>query len=468
MKAHNLVQMLSQTVNRFPDKPACLWKENGQFHSMTYQKLWHIIRDFAFGLERLGIRAGSKVALLARNHPRWLISDFAILSLGAVTVPIHPSSSTDQIRHLLEHAGAEAIIVGDPDLLAQLPQPLSSKTRHVILMTQEAGEGHKALQFETVLQMGQTVALEELDWAYPAIQPAELATIVYTHASDAPSKGIMLSHANLISSIESASLAVPISQHDRLLSVLPLSHILERTAGQYSPLFHGATIAYANYAEPLDAQQLMQELKDFQPTILIGMPSLFEQMHDMIQQKIQSSWIRQMIFSQALHIAQQHQLYAQKGWNWPVPAKWRFLHACAHGLAFAPIHRAFGGKLRFMISDGSSFPSAITRFFRLIGIPIVESCSLAECSLGISLQRIPDLKPGTAGKPLPGMEIRILSDGELLVKSSSVMMGYYRDVEATSKVLVNGWLHTGLLVEVDDGGWIRIKERKIAEEMAIS
>lgn len=447
MKTHNLVQMLELTVNRFPDRIACTWKENGKIYSITYQKLWNQIRDFAFGLERLGIRPGSKVALFSHNHPRWIISDFAILSLGAVTVPIDPFVSPDQLKTILERTEIETIIVGDSNLMTQFLQ-FSQNIRHIILLKKKPDDQHKALQFETVIQMGQTVALEELDWAYPAIQPVELATIVY----DSPSKGIMLSHVNLLSSIESALLSTPISRHDQVLSHLPFSSIFSRCLGLYLPLYQGASIMIK---ESLEAHSLHLFLKELKPTILIGPSSLFETLYIHIKQKRNSKLLR-LLFPYASQIATQTHHYVQKGWNWVIPSHLRLRHALAHSFIFSILQREFGGSLRFMISD-HPLKSSLSYFFQQIGIPIIESYRLAACSIGISIQRIPDLKPGTAGKPFPGMEIRTLTDGEILVKSNSVMMGYYQDDEATSKVLINGWLHTGIIGELDEEGWLHIK-----------
>lgn len=448
MKAHNLVQLLAQTVQRYPNHLSCLWNENGQIHSLTYQKMWNQIRDFAFGLECLGICPGSKVAILSENHPRWIISHFAILSLGAITVPIDPSIAPNRLKFILEHAKVKAIIIENSQLMDQHPF-LSAEKYHIILLEKKETDQHKALQFETVVQMGQTISLEELDWAYPAVQPAELATIVY-HSS----KGIMLSHANLLSSIENTLLSTPISHHDQILSYISFSSVFSQCMGLYLPIRQGACILI-DRNQPFD----YYSLKKLKPTILIGHISLFENFSTHIKQKINSSWFIQKLFPYAIKIAKQVSHYTQKGWNWVIPPYLRLIHALVDSFIFSTLHKEFGGALRFMISN-HPLSTEISVFFQQIGIPVIESYELASCPPGISTQRLPNINPGTAGKSIPGTELRTLNDGEILVKSSSAMIGYYRDEKATSQVLINGWLHTGIIGEIDDEGWLHIKGLK--------
>lgn len=454
MKPHNLVEMLAQTVKRYSDKTALMWKHEGTYQSMTYQKLWNTVRDFAFGLERLGVRSGTKVAIFSENNPRWIISDFAILSLGAVTVPIDPSLTGKQITFILQNADVDVIIIQRPDMLEQLIEVFQI-SNHLILMHGKAEGSYKALQFETVLQMGQTVAIEDYDWVYPSIQSSDLATIVYPSEATDDLKGVMLSHGNILSNIESAHHCVPFTSFDILLSILPLSHTLERIMGHFAPMYVGAAIGYT---EKVD--NVTQNMKEVRPTVMISMPHVFENIYNPIMAEMTSSPAKKRLFESAMKIAEKYIKIASQGYNWPIPKMLRLQYALVHFIFFAKIHEKLGGNLRFMVSGEANLDADIRQFFSCMGIPIVETYGLAESSSVIAFNRLAAIKPGTVGKPLPGTEIRLLADGELLVKSPSVMLGYYKQEEATAKKVVNGWLHTGEIAHMDEEGYVRIVSRK--------
>ncbi|SEN65691.1 AMP-dependent synthetase/ligase [Lihuaxuella thermophila] len=454
MKPHNLVEMLSRTVKRAPDKTALMWKEDGKYQQMSYQKLWSMIRDFAFGLERLGIHQGTKVAILAEHNPRWLISDFAVLSLGAVSVPIPPKLEDEQITQILQHADVEAMIAKDSETLARVPE-LPGCVRHSILMYGTAAGDMKALQFETVMQIGQSVGMEDSDWAYPAIQSSDPATIVHTSGTTGDPKGVLLSHGNLLSSLDAAQHSVPCTSFDRFLSVFPSSGIFERMAGQMLPLYFGAAIAYAENEETVT-----ENIREVRPTILVGVPRSFENIYRQIRSEMNGSRMKKYLFDLAAKLLNEYAQISSRGFNWPVPNHLLLKHALSHVLVFSSIRERLGGHLRFMIAGGGALAPEIHRFFHTLGIPVVETYGLTECSSLVSSNRPDQVRPGTAGKPLPGTEIRLLSDGELLVKSPSVMLGYYKQPDLTAKTVINGWLHTGDIAEIDENGHIRIIDRK--------
>ncbi|MBA4495391.1 AMP-dependent synthetase/ligase [Paenactinomyces guangxiensis] len=454
MKSHNLVEMLAQTVKQYPDKTALRWKQDGKYHSMTYQKLWNTIRDFAFGLERLGIRAGTKVAILSENHPCWVISDFALLSLGAVSVPIYPALQVQQIFFMLQHTDTEAVIVQQPDLLTQITK-VPKCTRHFILMNGKAKGDVKALQFETVIQLGQTAVIEDTDWAYPSIQSSDPATIVHSSVGDENPKAILLSHGNILSNIEMWNHFVPYTSLDTFLSILPLSDMFERVTGHFAPICAGATVAYAESVE-----KAFINMREVHPTILIGTPGLFQTIYRGITEDLSQSPIKHRFFDWAMKIAARHQQIASQGFNWAIPKKLRLQYAFLQDFVFANIYDRLGGQLRFMVSGGSMPDAEVRQFFSAIGLPVLEAYGMAECTAVIASNRLAHIKPGTEGKPLPGTEIRFLPDGELLVKSPSVMTGYYKDPEESAKTIVNGWLHTGVTAQADKDNYIRIIDRK--------
>ncbi|TCS92851.1 AMP-dependent synthetase/ligase [Hazenella coriacea] len=454
MKSHNLIDLLAKSVKKNSNQIALQWKQEGVTKTFTYQKLWNTVRDFAFGLERLGIRANSKVAILGENHPHWLISDLAILSLGAITVPIHLTFSTEQIHQFMKQTDVETIIVQDSQMLKRL-HLLDLPVKHLILMQGTPNEDQKALQFETVIQMGQTIGIEELDWAYPSIQPSDLATIVFTSGTTGQPKAVMLSHLNILHQIESFAFAVPYSVSDIFLSVLPMSHTFERITGQFAPLGSGATIAYTRKTDNI--QQTMIEVK---PTIILTLPQLLEKLHKQLVQEWTHNNLKQKLFDWASSIAKSYLETTAKGFNWSVPNDLRVKHTLAHLAVFSKIRKMLGGQLRLMISCGAPLQTDVSSFFAHSGVPIIESYGLTECSSIVLSNQVHQMQNGTIGSAIPGTEIRILPDGELLVKSPSIMVGYYKQEEETAQTMSNGWLHTGDLVEWNENGSLRFFERK--------
>ncbi|MBD1373806.1 long-chain fatty acid--CoA ligase [Hazenella sp. IB182357] len=454
MKPHNLVEMLANTVKRLPDKTALMWKESGRYVDLSYSKLWETIQDFAFGLKSLNINPEAKVAILAGNSHKWLISDLAILSLGAVSVPIYATNTGKQIEFILNNADVEMLIVESPEMLARISNP-PEHTKHFILMNGESTSSIKALNFESVLQMGRKRYETEKDWAYPAIQPHTLATIVHTSGTTNNPKGVMLSHHNILSTIEACSQTHPFNTNDLFLSILPTSHIYERAAGHFTPLYFGATIAYSE--GPL---KLLENLQEVKPTVLVAVPRLFEKIYSNIQNELRKSPLKAKLFNWALKISEERFHYTSKGFNWPVPKKLMIKHAFAHYLVFSKLQEKLGGRLRSTMSAGASLDRDICLFFTYIGIPAFEAYGMTESSTGILGNPVTNHKPGTVGVPFPGTEIRLMPDNELVARSSSVMMGYYKEPEETAKTIVNGWLHTGDIAEIDEEGYVKIVDRK--------
>ncbi|MBA4601118.1 AMP-binding protein [Thermoactinomyces mirandus] len=454
MKFHNLLEMLANTVRRFPEKTALSWEENGKIYKLTYQRLWNMIRDFALGLEKIGIRPGAKIALIAENHPRWVISEFAVFSLGAVSVPIAPDRHPKQIREILSHADTEGVITDQYTLLEKLKDK-SSGLKHYILLYGEAKGDQRALQFDTIIQIGQAVSTEEMDWAYPAIQPSEVAILHYSNECAEANKGVMLSHSNLINNLESFLYAIPYSKHDHFLSILSLSHPFERIAGYLAPLASGAEISYlSKKADWLTASQYIK------PTMLVLTPTLIQTIYGHLMKQIRSSSTKYYLFQKALQQAEKIYELKSKGYNWPMSKSLELKHSLFQTIFFAPVKQQLGGQVRFVLSGGTPLPVQLHRFFWCIDLPIVEGYYLPECASVISATSLTHPHPGTAGKPLPGIELRIQTDGELLIKCPHVILGYYKVPLSEMNGYSNGWISTGDYAEMDAEGSLRAIRRR--------
>ncbi|MBA4494503.1 AMP-dependent synthetase/ligase [Paenactinomyces guangxiensis] len=452
MTPKNLVEMLYQTTQRFPEKRAIMWKEKGKYQSCTYRELWNTVLCFAEGLRQMGIGRGSKVAVFSENGPRWLISDFAILSLGAVTVPIYPTLAANQVSFILENADVELAIVQTPQMVKRL-KGWPKQVRHIILLENKPVKHPIVVPFEQVVQ--DTVPNRKpAEWE--TLDPGDLATIVHTSGTTGNPKGVMLSHGNILSNIIGSLYYLPVTHHDLSLSFLPVSHIFERTCGHFTPMYAGGTIAYAE-----NLTTVPQNILEVKPTLITSVPRLYEKIYGQIMQQIKSgSLLKLRMFNWALQAAKNRKAYTDKGYGTRVPFWTEIRYLIAQHLVFSKIISKLGGQLRLMVSGGAALDPKVSHFFSTIGLPILEGYGMTECSPVISTNPVTRYKPGTVGLPLPGTKVQLAEDGELMVKSLSVMMGYYKQPEETEKTLENGWLRTGDIADMDEDGFIRIIDRK--------
>lgn len=449
MKPHNLVKMLALKVQIHPDKIALRYQEQ----AYTYQKLWNMIRDIAFGLERLGVRQGTQVAIIAENHPHWIACDFAIMSLGGVTVPLVPDASPQQWTEWLAQAKAEVLIIGSSSEQLTSFQP-PSVVRHVIHLTEFPSSAHKALQFDTLIQLGRTIALEELDWAYPAVQPSDLATVQFTRGTTGSPKAVMLTHANLLHSIDNLAYLHPYHQEDTVLTTAPMAHLYARLTGALLPLSIGATITIAEQInQPLPCLTLHK------PTLLITTPSTIRQIKRQLLQHVSQTPWRKLTFHHAVHLAARFHRYEQRGRYSPIPVRLRFAYAWAHLLSFSALHRQLGGQLRLVISSGDPIDESLHAFFSQMGLPLVSLYGTTETGYAIACQHSYHADR-TSYQLLPQVEARLLPDGELLVKSPSTTVGYLNDVALTETNIRHGWVHTGDLASYTHDGQLQLHGRK--------
>lgn len=453
-KPQNLLEMLYFTVKRHPNKKAVLWKENGKYFSFTYFELWDLIRQFAFALRQMGVQRDTKVAIFAENGPHWLISDFAILSLGAVTVPIDPALTGAQARLILQHTDVEMAVVQNREMLSRVIS-WPDHVKKMILIEETVPDHPLVISFKSAMDQGKASPIIDR-WGWQTLDRDDVATIVHTSGTADRPKGAVLSHGNILANVENMQHFVPVNHHDTFLSFLPLSHIYERTVSMFTAMAAGGTIAFAE--SPDNAPQYLSEIK---PTLITGVPRLYEKWYAQIMESVeQSSPLKKRIFRWALKIGEERHRHISQGPGWPIPLALDKKYLRARSFVFAKFHEQTGGKLRLMISGGASLHPKISRFFSAIGLPVLEVYVMTEGSSVIACNPIHHIKPGTVGRPIPGTEVKLSDDGELLVKGPSVMTGYYNQPDETEKTVVNGWLHTGDIVQIDEEGYMRIVGQK--------
>lgn len=447
--------MFEQSIQQHGSKPALAHKpKGGTYQDISYAKLGESVDAFSKGLNALGVQKDDRVAILSENRPEWAITDFGSLKAGAVTVPMFSTLTAAQVRYILNDSGAKIICVSTE---TQLKKVLSIRDNvptleHIIpydAIEDEIPEG--VIQFEHICEDAEVAVSGES----AEVSEDDIATIIYTSGTTGNPKGVMLTHANFISNLQACKSLIDVGETDVLLSFLPLSHVFERLGGHYVPIFSGAKVAYAESI--LTVARNMQEVS---PTVMLSVPRLYETMHDRVLSAVQAgSPLKQKIFHWGVSVGSAVSSAIQQGKN--PSTLLRMKQGIANKLVFAKLKAATGGKLRFFVSGGAALPQSIAEFFHAAGILILEGYGLTETSPVISMNHPAKWKFGTVGVPVPGVEVQIAEDGEILTRGPHVMKGYFNNEAETAEVIdADNWFHTGDIGLIDEDGFVKITDRK--------
>ncbi len=449
-------------AGRFP-KPLAIGRCRGdQIVGISSKEMLERIRDLSLGLGALGVTSGDRVALIAESRPEWLLCDLAILAGGAVTVPVYPTLSAAQARYILQDSGARLAIVSTGlqlDKLQEVRHLLPSLEAVVVMDAATAAGTTSVLSLEELEQRGHARmtaewgAAKEFRDRARAVGADDLATIIYTSGTTGEPKGVMLTHANLVANLRGAAPSLDLSPDDVALSFLPLSHGFERMVA-YIYLFSGVSIVFA---ESFDT--VARDLVKVRPTVLTGVPRVYEKLNARIVDVGQSTpGARGKIFVWAVKAGVARSSAVLRG-RTPGPIT-RLKAAIADRLVFATIREKLGGRLRFAASGSAPLAANILEFFYAIGVPVIEGYGLTETSPILTFNPRNAPRIGTVGKAIPGVELRIAPDGEILARGPNVMRGYFNKPEATADVLRDGWFHTGDIGQLDADGYLAITDRK--------
>jgi long-chain acyl-CoA synthetase len=428
-------------------------------------KLW---RDFSWGaiaeaaaklragLLRFGLKPGDRVAILADNSPEWVIVDQAALGMGAIVVPLYTTSSAEETRHVINDSGARVVAAGGDELVKKLLGFGSSIPGVEAIIAIHPGAGARERSVGTAPVM----TLESASAAQPApVGPGKrdvLATFIYTSGTTGPSKGVMLTHGNILSNAADSIEVLALNETDSTLSFLPVAHSFERTGGYYAVMLAGGTISYAE-----GLAQVAGNLLETNPTVLLVVPRLLEVIHTRVRRMVETgSPVRRRLFEAALGAGMRATEYRLRGE--PLPAALGLKMALYRRLVFHRIRAIFGNRLRYLVSGGAPLSPDIYRFFAAAEVPLVEGYGLTEASPVVSVNLLgKGTRIGTVGRPLPSVRVKTAPDGELLVHGPNVMKGYFRLEQDTREAIdAEGWLHTGDIAEIDSDGFIRITDRK--------
>jgi len=455
-----IVEMYDRISKHFInlERPALMHKVQDKWVGIKYKELRETVRNFAMGLLSLGIKRGDMVGIISENRPEWVFSDLAILSIGAIGVPMYPSSTSNTIEYIMNDSECKAVIVSNKLQLTKVQkiQDNVKSLKYIIVMNEKDAEDG-VFSFSQIIEKGKQEAPKYesiLDDEMKKVKPDDLATLIYTSGTTGEPKGVMLTHNNFVSNVKSALQVISADENDIFLSFLPLSHSFERMAGYYTAFSAGCLIAYAQSIDTV-----AKDLQEVKPTIMTSVPRLFERIHSRVMKNVDSSSpVKQKIFYWALEVGKKyHQAKKERKSNPFLSAKYKL----AEKLVFHKIRSATGGRLRFFVSGGAALPQEIGEFFEAMGILIIEGYGLTESSPVITCNRLDDYKFGTVGKPIPGVEVKIAEDGEILARGPNIMKGYYKNKKATEEAVdKEGWLHTGDIGEFDKQGFLKITDRK--------
>lgn len=455
-----LNQLFFEAVDRFSSKRAALrFKAHGQWHDVTHQDLARRVKHTALGLLELGIRPTDRVAILSNNRPEWAIVDYACLTARATDVPIYPTLPAAQVAYLLKDSAARAILVENAeqfDKIQAIRDDVPDLEHVIVLDVAEGMEGPGVLSFQELLQRG--VAAEGKHPRYReaalAAAPDELATLIYTSGTTGEPKGVMLTHHNFASNVVSALQVLAVGPDDSCLSLLPLSHSFERMAGHYTMFYSGVTI---NYAESVD--KVADNLLEVRPTVVLSVPRLFEKIYARVLENAMSGGaLKRRMFFWAKRSAEAW-VDRTLGGD-PIPVVVRVKKQLADRLVFSKLRARTGGRIRFFVSGGAPLNPEIAKFFFAAGLPILEGYGLTETSPVIAVNSLEEPQIGSVGRPIPGVQVRIAEDGEILARGPNIMKGYLNKPDATRETIDDdGWLHTGDIGTLE-AGFLRITDRK--------
>ena len=400
---------------------------------------------------------------MSESRPEWLFVDLAVLAAGSVLVPVYPTLSSGQIRYILEDSGARIAVVSSKlqfDKLQEIRHHLPALEAIVTIDAAAAGAGSPSLfTLETVAERGHArmtsewgVGREFRDVAR-AVAPDQLATIVYTSGTTGEPKGVMLTHANLTANLHAGAKALEVRQDDVALSFLPLSHTFERMVA-YIYLLCGVTIVFAESFETIG-----RDIVAVKPTVLTGVPRVYEKLHDRIMEKGQSgSAAKKALFRWAIGVGRARAQAVLRGRH-PGPLT-SMQAALAERLVFTKIRDGVGGRVRYLVSGSAPLSGSLAEFFYGVGLRVIEGYGLTETAPILTVNPPDAPRVGTVGKAVQGVELRIAADGEILARGPNVMSGYYRKPEASAAVLKDGWFHTGDIGTIDANGYLTITDRK--------
>lgn len=447
------------SVEKYSRRPCLLFRQNHKTVQWTYQTVWQKVQQIADFLATIA-KPGDRIGFFAENCPQWPILDLACNKLGLVSVPIHITYNARLVDYIIQDAGVTGLVVSGAQVSKIKELIPHSNLSWLFFLTPENNPEESAnfsipiYYFNEIINSRPEIKAESKNWLESEDQDQVLATIIYTSGTTGEPKGACLTNDNLVNNILSATQALTIYPQDRFLSILPLSHVLERSGGQFVPLLVGASIAYIE-----NLKKLSQNLHDFHPTIFLGVPRLMEKFYEKVMEKVwQASKLKKFLFYSALKMASQHHSFKRKKQKMYLISRW--VYKVLDFLVFRKVRHNLGGRLRLVISGGAALDKTIARFFEDVGVIVLEGYGLTETSPIIAMNRLENYRFGTVGLALAVAYVKINEQKEILVKGLSVFKEYWNKPEQTAEAFDGEWFKTGDLGFMSEDGYLTIIGRK--------
>jgi len=457
VQVSTLVELFFDAVDRHADRPALQRLSTPTtLEGISYREVASFAKRVAAALDARGIARGDRVAILSENRPEWSITDWGCLCAGVLDVPVYTTLTAPQVGYLLADSGAKLVFASTPEQAEKALAAADAKGLEIGVVAFDA----PAMPMERVTSWsdflasgdGRARAWSDADFRRSALvaKPDDIATILYTSGTTGDPKGVMLTHGNVGSNVRACASVFSISDADNTVSFLPLSHILQRMV-DYLFFWVGCTIAY-----PRAIDTVVADMKVIRPTVVVSVPRIYEKIYNNV---MQAGGLKKILVGWAVGVADRVADLRLAGRR---PTGWLAVqYDIADRLVFSKVKKAVGGRLRFFVSGGGPLAPVLNRFFYSIGLTILEGYGLTETSPVTNVNTLEAFKIGTVGKPVPGTEIKIAADGEILVRGPQVMKGYYNKPDATRESMdAEGWFATGDIGELDDEGFLKITDRK--------
>jgi long-chain acyl-CoA synthetase len=450
-----VADLLPMAVREHGSRRAVMYKEDGaaEWTSKTYSEIGETIQGLSLGLIDLGIAKGDKVSILANTRPEWSYFDFAALTAGATVVPIYQTNSPEECQYVLENSDAKAVIVEDDEQLAKIREVRDRcpALEHVILMTGEAEDAISAAELE---ERGASHDAADWEQRWSSVSPEDICTFIYTSGTTGPPKGCVISHGNYRSMLDMVLEVGVLGDDEVTYLYLPLAHSFALLI-QLGTVALGATLAYWQ-RDPL---KIIPDLAEVKPTYFPSVPRIFEKIYTAATATAEKAGgLKKAVFNWAIGVGRRMR-EAERAGREP-GFLLRKQYEIADKQVLSKIRNLFGGRLKVAVSGAAPINPDILRFFDAAGVLVVEGWGMTETSTAATVATPEDFKFGTVGRPFPGCEIKIAPDGEILVRGPNIFQGYYKNPEATAETLVDGWLHTGDIGEIDPDGYVKITGRK--------
>ena len=453
-----LVQVFEQALQKHNRPDALNYKHGSNWTPISSAEMLRRIRNIAAGLYSLGIKRGDRVAILSESRTEWTLADAGCVFAGAIDVPIYPTLTPSQVRYILNDSGARLLFVAHERKFNEIREAVRScpAVEHVVSF--EDGNQHDPgitlLQLENYGEELLKQQPELIDMLTSAICSDDLATIIYTSGTTGEPKGVMLTHSNLVSNVIDSASHLSFNRDDSVLSVLPLSHVLERVA-MYMYIHHGMAVFFGESLEMIGPN-----LREVRPTIFVGVPRIFEKIFGRVKEKsAEKGRLNVAILNWATTVAKDYARLQVR--HRKIPAFLGLKHKIADKLLFGKIRAGMGGRIRLLVSGGAALPEELGYIYIGAGLPIVQGYGLTETSPVITAGRLDDNRVGTVGTPIRNVEVRIAADGEIETRGPNVMRGYYNKPAETRAVMTeDGWFKTGDIGTLDEDGFLSITDRK--------